>query len=86
MKKEYQKPVIEFEVYSMDEAIAANCTDKVGFGPGDYTNYVCDGFEKDDFEVALYSLRSSGTSFYNGENGPACSCYYSSGGEGYFTS
>ena len=85
MKKTYVKPVIEIERYELDASIAANCGNIVTLGPGDYEDHVCEEFDN-AFAVAAYSARSSSTSFYNGETGPICDCYYSSGGQGYFTS
>ena len=85
MKREYVKPMIEIERYELDASIAANCGNTVTLGPGDYDDYVCKEFE-DAFDVASYSARSAGTPFYDGTTGPVCDCYYSSGGNGYFTS
>lgn len=86
MRKMYMRPVIEVEAYTLDQTIAGNCGNVVTLGPGDYAGSVCDAF-KDDFEiVATFSAARSGTSFYDGSVGPACDCYYSSGGQGYFTS
>lgn len=99
MRKVYSKPVIEVENYTLDQNIAGACSDAggivVNLGPGDYKNYVCDFFKDPDTgggDFDEFSLRpgistmSTGSSFYNGTNGPVCDCYYSSGGEGYFTS
>ena len=84
MKKVYSKPVVEIEVYEMDTNIAANCGNTVSLGPEAPGHTICDEF-KDAFEV--YSLaRSTGRSFYNDGTLVTCDCYYTSGGQGYFTS
>lgn len=89
MRKVYSKPTIEVELYTLDQSIAANCGNVVTLGPGDYEDKVCDKFKGDDEILTFnpgFSVQSTAKSFYNGENGPVCDCYYSSGGEGYFTS
>lgn len=89
MRKAYMKPALEIECYDLSQAIAANCGRIVTLGPGDSVGTVCDEFGG-SFEVRSlnpgYDLMSSGTSFYDGTTGPVCDCYYSSGGQGYFTS
>lgn len=83
------KPALEIECYDLSQAIAANCGTIVTLGPGDFKDTVCDGFGGSFDVYSLnpgYDLMSSGTSFYDGTTGPVCDCYYSSGGQGYFTS
>lgn len=84
MNKVYEKPWIEIEYYTLDASIAANCKDVVAIGPDNIGTgqKACDGWKNDYGEFSLYSITNS--SFYN--EGSICDCYYSSGGEGYFTS
>lgn len=85
MKKIYVVPDLEIERYTLDANIALQCGVKVTFGPGqvssdgDITD-VCNEFEGAWTTMAL----ASDVSFY--ESGTVCTCYYSAGGEGYFTS
>ena len=88
MKKAYMKPALEIECYKLDQSIAGNCKSIVNWGPGNELTgmEMCDEF-KDSWEVNSIGgigLMSVGTSFY--ESGSTCDCYYSSGGQGYFTS
>ncbi len=80
-KKVYTRPLVEIEVYELNTSIAANCVSKVSFGPEAPGKEVCGEFG-DVFEVALYT---SGKSFYS-DGTAECDCYYTSGGQGYFTS
>ena len=83
MKKVYKKPVVEIEAYTLSEAIAAGCGWVVNLGPAPWDGDACSDFG-DPFNVVGNSI--SGGSFYNGDEGPACDCYYTSGQEGYMTS
>lgn len=83
MKKGYVKPSMEIEKYELNASIASNCGPVVTMGPGDFNHYVCEKFEG---SFGTWSARSKGPSFYDGTDGPACDCYYTTGGEGYFTS
>lgn len=82
MKREYIKPMIEIERYEMNTSIAANCGTVVSQGPavGDHT--ACKEYEDiwEDFSISIYAAQ---TSFYDDGT---CECYYSSSGEGLFTS
>ena len=83
MKADYKKPVMEIEKYELNASIAANCDRIISLGPGEdlLGKNACEEF-KDDWGVMTLS---EGTSFY--ESGSmVCDCYYSSGGQGYFTS
>lgn len=84
MRKTYFKPMVEIEAYTLKESIAANCGDIVKIGPGDYSGYACEGM--DIFAMPVVGNSVLSTSFYDGSDGPACDCYYSAGGEGFFTS
>lgn len=85
MKKEYIKPLIEIEAYELDAQIAANCGNIVNLGPEgpEPGGVACSDYGDSYGPWAL--PRSSGISFYQ-SNLAGCDCYYSSGGEGYFTS
>ena len=81
MKKKYEKPLIEIELYYTDSNIA-DCIDKVSWGPDadmnaeyGYANAVCSEYE-DAFDVAAAS-DSSG--YYQNWYEGSCSCYLSSG-------
>lgn len=83
MKKIYEAPDLEIETYELDASIASNCSPKITFGP-EYDGYTaCEEFDFDLGETAAYRA-VKGISFY--EQGTVCTCYYSSGNEGYFTS
>lgn len=84
MKEKYQKPTLTFEEYELSASIAANCAVVVSFGPGDEQNVVCEEFEG-IWDIQLMQERG-GTSFYEEGTGAVCDCYYSSSGDGYFTS
>lgn len=85
MKTGYIKPKIEIEKYELNASIAANCGPIVSIGPDDGNGNTCKEFVG-SWEEPLMTL-SLGTSFYeNGAGVIPCDCYYSSGGEGYFTS
>ena len=86
MKKIYEKPLIEIEAYQLDAAIAANCGNIVSLGPEAPGKTTCnefkDAFGEDD-DWGTFSVRN--TPFY-ADGAANCDCYYTSGGEGYFTS
>lgn len=85
MKKIYVKPAIEIELYELDSNIASNCVTIRDFGPGNPItgDGVCDGFPS----WGLMSTMSTNTSFYQpGDAYATCDCYYTAGGESYFTS
>lgn len=86
MRKAYVKPSIEVERYTLDASIAANCQEIVTLGPGidEYGTDVCKEFYGLFGEFSMFSSR--GTSFYQSGGVFTCDCYYTSGGEGYFTS
>ena len=92
MKKTYAKPVLEVEEFMLNASIAQNCGQIITHGPADPTHLTaCDEFlgrdevDGDSFSPFLLS-KSSAASFYTTETGGTCSCYYSAGGEGYYTS
>ena len=77
MKKVYKKPIVQVELFQLNENIAA-CATKVHFGPED-ENDACEdyGFGGDDpFARSVEALP-----FYKG----SCVCYYTAPeGSGYF--
>ena len=90
MKKCYAKPIVEIETYELSASIAANCGSVIHFGPEAPGKEVCEEF-KGAFDVMSikpgYSVMSTGgTPFYTDVENCGCDCYYSSGGNIYFTS
>lgn len=83
MKKMYIAPTIEVEYYTLDTSIASGCSEIVNMGPEINDHKACDGFENMFDEDPFPAARSGGASFYDDGS---CRCYYSSGGEGYWTS
>ena len=88
MKKEYMKPQLEIEIYQLNAAIAANCTNVITLGPEAPGKVTCDEFKTGygDETTPWGLLREAVTPFYNDGSLAKCDCYYSSGGNGYFTS
>ena len=84
MKKEYIKPCLEIEVYSLDAAIAAGCTNIISLGPEMMDKTACDEYKGGFGEWSLRTAEAEEvtTPFYPG----ACSCEYTSGGITYVTS
>lgn len=83
MKKTYVAPTCEVEYYELNTSIASNCDTIVSNGPeiGDYK--ACKEFEGIFGDEPVFRARSvSNVSFYE----DVCSCYYSSSGNGYWTS
>lgn len=81
MKLEYVKPDLEVEIYELNTSIAANCGNLVSQGPEVGDHKACNEFG--DIWGDEFSLFAAQTSFYDDGT---CECYYSSSGEGYFTS
>ena len=84
MKKTYMKPYIEVEVYTLDAAIALNCSPIVTLGPEAVGKTTCDEF-KDAFDTDSISTFSVKKPFY-ADGSANCNCYYSSADSTYFTS
>lgn len=81
MKKAYQKPCMEMELYALDASIASNCSNTVTLGPALGEHSACKEYDFGSFSmVRPYSER---TSFYDDYT---CTCYYTAGGDGLFTS
>lgn len=91
MRRTYAKPVLEVEEFMLNASIASNCGQVITHGPEDPTHSACVEFEGRDevdggeFTPFLLS-RAASASFYDADNGGTCTCYYSAGGEGYYTS
>lgn len=85
MKKVYVAPMLEIEKYELNSSIAANCTEVINLGPGGVLDYKqCSSYGDEDIwgdETVPQMLADTG-SFYP----ESCSCYYTAGGEGNFTS
>lgn len=88
MKKRYEKPLLEIEEYELNMSIAYNCAMVVSNGPAVGSHTLCsdygakDPFEMDDEGDAVMAASVYNVSFYE----ESCDCYYSAGGEGYWTS
>lgn len=88
MKKIYEKPMIEIETYVLSASIAANCKNTVNLGPGvEGIHEVCSAYDGafDVFSKNPNARSTGGTPFYS-DYTAGCDCYYTSGGNGYFTS
>ncbi len=90
MKKTYIKPLIEIESYELSGAIAYNCSNVITYGPGipGSLEYVqCKEFKESGFLSLTpeIGLNSANKPFYS-DGAANCDCYYTSGGQGYFTS
>ena len=86
MKKVYEAPTVEIELYCLDANIASHCGIVVHNGPalGDYTQ--CDDY-KDPFgkigDVASPMAPPYNVSFYDEDT---CDCYTTGGDYGYWQS
>lgn len=86
MKRVYEAPILEIELYELDTNIASNCSQTVTMGPeGPEAEAVCkdyyDKAEEPYPESATWS-RAHNIDFWTERN---CDCYYSSSGS-FFTS
>lgn len=81
MKAGYEKPMIEFEDYELNAAIASGCQTIISLGPGDdrYGYEICKEYIP---QTRARSLPPSATNFYE----QTCSCYLSAGDGTMFTS
>lgn len=86
MKRVYEAPVLEIEIYQLDANIAQNCTVVVTMG--DYGGREGEPACKDYCDIvglpapSSYSSRAYNVNFW--EN--TCDCYTTAGGLGFFTS
>ena len=83
MKKVYEAPEAEIELYELDASIAATCAWRLHLGPGYGDHTACDEFKDSEDDIFTKSAMAGAPSFYDDNT---CSCYYSAGGESYFTS
>lgn len=82
MKKTYEKPKVEVELFSLSQNIAA-CSEKVLFGP-DKENEACGEYFPPEPFSSTYSARGQFPPFYDNDS---CKCYYTAPREsGYFSS
>ena len=84
MKKPYVSQTLEAEHYQLDMSIASNCATVVSNGPAIDGHPLCADFPvipDPDFD---FMMNAHNVNFYN--DTPVCDCYYSAGGEGYWTS
>lgn len=73
MKAGYEKPMIEYEEYELNTAIAAGCQSIISLGPGDDTHPTCEEYEIDFGSIA--ATRALPDNFYE----DSCTCYLSAG-------
>ncbi len=96
MKANYEKPIIEFEEYTLASAIASGCTYVPSFAPEDFEYNgkfyeLCDEFAEElsigDIVTKIGDTAGSLSTFGSGtfmEN--SCDCFISSSGSTLFTS
>lgn len=76
MKAGYEKPMIEFDEYELDSAIAAVCTTIISLAPMPYEGHsICDEYA----QPLSITSRSSVPQPDNWNDSTSCTCYYSSG-------
>lgn len=76
MKAGYEKPMIEFDEYELNEAIAAGCKTIVSLAPMPYDGHsICSEYAQ---PLSLFS-RSSSPLNDTWNDSTSCTCYYSSG-------
>lgn len=87
MKKVYEAPTLEIELYELDASIASNCAIPVSNGPAVGNHEQCDDYV-DPFEMSTYSVMAASDGPYNVQfyEDTNCDCYYSSSDYGYWTS
>lgn len=81
MKKAYEAPKLEFEVYELNQMIASNCTKVINSGPEHNGQQAC----RDWLDLLRPSTLSAtyNVNFYEDTN---CDCYYTSADGIFFTS
>ena len=87
MKKVYEVPTLEIELYELDANIASNCSTTVEMGPeGPGAEKVCKDYYDETGEPypnsTNWSLRQKNINFRTGDS---CDCYTSASGT-FFTS
>lgn len=87
MKKVYEAPEVEIELYELDRSIASNCHIVVTNGPAAPGHDKCydypDDIFDDDVMASNYGARPHNVSFYDEST---CDCYYTADGHGYWQS
>ncbi len=86
MKKVYEAPEVEIELYELDRSIASNCHTVVNNGPEAPGHIQCDDYPDNTFDdtmAANYGARPHNVSFYDEST---CDCYYTADGNGYWQS
>lgn len=84
MKKAYEAPKLEFEVYELNQMIASNCAAVINSGPEHNGKDACQDW-LDLIGITTYSAKAPAYNieFYQDTN---CDCYYSATDNGFFTS
>lgn len=82
MKSCYEKPMIEFEEYVLNTAIAVGCGSIVSLGPDDGVHPVCEEYDQPIFRSSRGINDANDGTFYEG----SCSCYLNAGMGELFTS
>lgn len=83
MKKVYEAPTLEIEIYELDASIASNCKTVVTMGPeASDAQKVCDDYYEKSGEPRTMTAAKAA---YNIEFWESCDCYYSANGT-FFTS
>ena len=77
MKKVYEAPDLEVELYTLDASIASNCELVVSNGPEMGSHAACTDYIE---PFSLYSSRTVNVNFYKDTN---CDCY-TTGDNGYY--
>ena len=80
MKKKYETPLLETEIFELNENIAQNCKNVVSNGPEEGTHKLCEDY------TSPFSLRKEAVydvNFYEDTN---CDCYTTGDDGQYWTS
>lgn len=85
MKKVYEAPTLEIEIYELDASIASNCYNVVNNGPEMGEHKQCDDYKGDwgEFSLNRNSDKPHNVTFYEDTN---CDCYTTGGTQGFWTS
>ena len=82
MKKEYSKPMVMIESFTLTDAIAGSCTIDVGFA--DAPNTTCK-YVEDDWTPPLFNYAPTCEYLWNEDDDKGC-YHISTNGAGYFGS
>ena len=86
MKRVYEAPVLEIEIYQLDANIAYNCAVVVNMGDegGGTGQPACDDYLAmvGKPTISSFSAREYNVNFWES----TCDCYTTAGGDGFFTS